>query len=69
MVNTFVPLCLGVFNHKGTKTRRGFAVDHYKTAESKFGKERADELRSEIEQLQAEIEKLLSVPLNIDDEP
>jgi hypothetical protein len=44
-------------------------VDHYKTAESKFGKERADELRSEIEQLQAEIEKLLSVPLNIDDEP
>jgi hypothetical protein len=44
-------------------------VDFFKTAENKFGKERAEELRSEIEQLQAEIEKLLSVPLNIDDEP
>lgn len=38
-------------------------------AEEKFGKERAEELRFEIEQLAAEIEKLRSVPLDIDDEP
>jgi len=44
-------------------------MDYFKMAEGKFGKERADELRSEIEQLQAEIEKLLSVPLSIHDEP
>ena len=38
-------------------------------AEEKFGKERAEQLRSEIEQLTAELEKLCSVPLDLDDEP
>jgi hypothetical protein len=38
-------------------------------AEEKFGKERAEELRSEIEQLRADIDKLRSVPLDFDDEP
>jgi hypothetical protein len=46
-----------------------FPMDLFKTAEEKFGTERAEELRSEIEQLEAEIQKLFSVPLNIDDEP
>jgi hypothetical protein len=44
-------------------------VDFVKPAEEILGKERANELRSEIEQLEAEIEKLFSVPLKIDDEP
>ncbi len=39
------------------------------TAEEKFGKARAEELRSEIEQLAVEIEKLRSIPLDIEDEP
>jgi len=39
------------------------------TAEEKFGKARAEELHSDIEQLVIEIEKLRSVPLDIDDEP
>jgi hypothetical protein len=38
-------------------------------AEEKFGKDRAGELRFEVEQLAVEIEKLRSVPLDIDDEP
>jgi predicted AlkP superfamily phosphohydrolase/phosphomutase len=37
-------------------------------AEEKFGKTRADELQSEIKQLSEEIEKLRSVPMDIDDE-
>ena len=44
-------------------------MDLFKIAEEKFGKERAEQLRPEIEQLAAEIEKLRSVPLDIDDEP
>ena len=39
------------------------------TAEEKFGKARAEELRSELEQLAVEIEKLRSIPLDIEDEP
>jgi len=39
------------------------------TAKEKFGMARAEELRSEIEQLTTELEKLRSVPLDIDDEP
>ena len=39
------------------------------TAEEKFGKKRADELQAEIKQLLEEIEKLRSVPMEIDDEP
>ena len=39
------------------------------TAEEKFGKARAEELRSEIEQLTVEIEKLRSIPVDIEDEP
>ena len=39
------------------------------TAEEKFGKARAEELRSEIEQLAVEIEKLRSIPVDIEDEP
>lgn len=38
-------------------------------AEEKFGNERAEELRSEIEQLRLDIDKLRSVPLDFDDEP
>jgi hypothetical protein len=38
-------------------------------AEDKFGKERAAELASEIEQLVAEIERLRSAQLDLDDEP
>jgi hypothetical protein len=39
------------------------------TAEEKFGKTRAEELRSEIEQLILELDKLRSVSLEVDDEP
>jgi hypothetical protein len=39
------------------------------TAEEKFGHVRAEELRSEIKQLIAELEQLRSVALEIDDEP
>jgi len=38
-------------------------------AEEKFGKTRAEELHSEIEQLSADIEKLRSILMDIDDEP
>jgi hypothetical protein len=38
-------------------------------AEDKFGKERAAELASELEQLVAEIEKIRSAHLDLDDEP
>jgi hypothetical protein len=37
-------------------------------ADEKFGKTRADELQSDIKQLSEEIEKLRSVPMDIDDE-
>ena len=39
------------------------------TAEEKFGKERAAELRSEIEQLAEELESLRSAAVDFDDGP
>jgi len=39
------------------------------TAAEKFGRTRAEELRSEIEQVRMDIEKLRSVSLEVDDEP
>jgi transcription elongation GreA/GreB family factor len=44
-------------------------VNLQERAEEKFGKTRADELQSEIKQLSEELEKLRSVPMDIDDEP
>ena len=44
-------------------------MNFQQAAEEKFGKERAEELRPEIEQLQADIDKLRSMPLDFDDEP
>jgi hypothetical protein len=47
-------------------------MDLLKKAEGKLGNERAAELRSEIEQLAAELEKLRSAALEapeVDDEP
>jgi hypothetical protein len=44
-------------------------VNFQQMAEEKFGKERAEELRSEIEQLRVDIEKLRSMALEFDDEP
>jgi cell division protein FtsB len=41
----------------------------FETAEQKFGKQRADELRADIEQLAADLEKLRAVPLDIEDAP
>jgi hypothetical protein len=38
-------------------------------AEEKFGKERAEQLRSDIEQAAGDIEKLRAVPLQVEDEP
>jgi hypothetical protein len=38
-------------------------------AEEKFGRQRAEELRSEIEQLAAELKKLNSAPVEPKDEP
>jgi len=46
-----------------------FSMDAFKIAEDKFGKERGEQLRSEIEELAAEIEKLRSVPVDMEDEP
>ena len=40
-----------------------------KKAEDKFGKERAEELRSELEEVESEIKRLHSVDLVTDDEP
>ena len=38
-------------------------------AEEKFGKERAEQLRSDIEQAAGDLEKLRAIPVEIDDEP
>jgi hypothetical protein len=38
-------------------------------AEQKFGKERAEELRDDLEQLAADLEKLRAAPVEIDDAP
>ena len=45
------------------------AKDLKSRADEKFGKERTDELRSELEQLAAEIQQLRNTPLEIEDEP
>ena len=42
-------------------------MDLIKKAEDQFGKDRAEELRSELEQVASEIEKLRSVDLETDD--
>jgi hypothetical protein len=44
-------------------------MNFQQAAEEKFGKERAEELRPEIEQVHADIDKLRSLPLDFDDEP
>jgi len=38
-------------------------------ADEKFGKERAEQLRSDIEQAADDIEKIRAIPLQIEDEP
>jgi hypothetical protein len=38
-------------------------------AEEKFGKERAEQLRSDIEQAAVDLEKVRAIPLEIEDEP
>ncbi len=45
------------------------AKDLASRAEEKFAKERADQLRSELEQMAAEIQQLRNIPLEIEDEP
>ncbi len=44
-------------------------MDLHEAAQDRFGKSRADELRSEIEVLAEDIRKIRSVPLEEDDEP
>ena len=44
-------------------------MDPFKTAEEKFGTERAEQLRRELDQLAADLEQLRSVPLDTDDAP
>ena len=41
----------------------------FSRADEKFGKERAEQLRSDIEQAAADLEKIRSIPLQIEDEP
>jgi hypothetical protein len=38
-------------------------------AEEKFGREQADELRSDIEQIAADLKELASAKIEVDDEP
>ena len=44
-------------------------MDPFTTAEEKLGARRSEELRDEIDQLIEDLEKLRSVPLELDDEP
>jgi hypothetical protein len=45
-------------------------MDHLQqVAQDKFGKERAEELRSDLEQLADDIRKLRSTPVELEDEP
>ena len=44
-------------------------MDLIKQAEEKLGKERAEEIRSEIEQLASDLEKLRTTPVDVDDAP
>jgi hypothetical protein len=45
------------------------AMDLGKKAEDKFGKDRAEELRSELDQLAAELDRLRSASVDLDDAP
>jgi hypothetical protein len=45
---------------------RKFLLSH---AEEKFGKDRTEQLRSDIELAADDIEKIRAIPLQIDDEP
>jgi hypothetical protein len=44
-------------------------MDLQKFAEQKFGKQRAEELREDIQQVEDDLERLRSVPLELEDEP
>jgi len=44
-------------------------MDLFKKAEDKLGTVRAEELRTDIEQLQEDTEKIRSIPVDLDDEP
>jgi len=44
-------------------------MDLFKEAEEKIGKIRADELRPDIEQLDRDLQKLRSTPVELEDEP
>jgi hypothetical protein len=48
-----------------TEIEKGFAS----RAEEEFGKDRAEQLRAELEQMAAEIQQLRNTPLEIADEP
>ena len=45
------------------------AKDLASRAQEKLGKERAEQLRAELEQMAAEIQQLRNTPLEIEDEP
>lgn len=44
-------------------------MDLIEQAEEKLGKERTEELRSEIEQLASDLKKLRAAPVDVEDEP
>ena len=44
-------------------------MDLFKEAEEKIGKTRADELRSDIEQVDKDLQALRSTPVELEDEP
>jgi hypothetical protein len=43
--------------------------DLFSQAEEKFGKERADQLRSDIQLTADDLEKIRTIPLQVEDEP
>jgi len=44
-------------------------MNFQQTAQDKFGKDRAEDIRSDLEQLADDIRKLRSTPVELDDEP
>ena len=44
-------------------------MDLKHSAQDKFGKDRAEELRSDLEQLADDLQKLRSTPVELEDEP
>ena len=44
-------------------------MNFQQTAQDKFGKDRAEEIRSDLEQLADDIRKLRSTPVELEDEP